>query len=91
MISWQSVLFHSAWILGLSILLATFSYHFWLAGQAGNKVIAQLGDTGFLRFFWLGIGLICVGLAGTSGRLWEIVLWAVLALVAFVGFVRLLR
>ena len=91
MINWQSVIFNSFWILGLAILLAAFSYHYWEATQNGRSLRAQLGQPAFLRFFWLAIFLVSIGLIGTSQQLWEMAIWGGLALFALFSIFGLSR
>lgn len=91
MINWQSVIFNSFWVVGLSIMLAAFSYHYWLAGHENRRLRLQLGEPGFLKPVWLGAIFICVGLAGTSEELWEMALWAVASLISLLFLVNLLR
>ena len=91
MINWQSVIFNSFWILGLSLMLAAFSYHYWLAGQENRQLRLQLSERGFLRPIWLGVILVGIGLIGTSQESWEMVLWGVLSLIALIFFIGLYR
>lgn len=89
MINWQSVIFNSFWIFGLSLLLAAFSYHTWAASQFGRLLRVQLQETSFLRPLWVSIMLVCIGLSGTSNQLWETVVWGIMALFALFSFARL--
>ena len=89
MISWQSVIFNSFWISGLAILLAAFSYQYWEASQNSQSLRVQLSQPSFLRLFWMSIFLISIGLVGTSQQLWEMALWAGLALFSLVTIVGL--
>jgi len=91
MINWQSVIFNSFWILGLSVLLAAFSYHYWDASQHGRSLRVQLSQTAFLRFFWLAIFLVSIGLIGTSQQIWEMILWGGLALFSLFSIFTLSR
>jgi len=91
MINWQSVIFNSFWIVGLAILLAAFSYHYWLAEQEGIRLRKKLGLVGFQRALWLSLALVAIGLAGTSQSTWETVIWGVLTLVALVILLTSLR
>ena len=91
MINWQSVILNSFWILGLSLMLAAFSYHYWLAGQANRQLRLQLSERGFLRPIWLGLILVGIGLIGTSDESWEMVLWGVLTLIALIFLIGLYR
>ena len=80
MIDWQSLFFNSLWVAGVSLLLAAFSYYYWVANQEERKLRIQLSRPQFLRFFWLSLILIALGLAGTSQTTWEIAIWIILAL-----------
>jgi hypothetical protein len=91
MINWQSVIFNSFWILGLAIMLAAFSYNYWLAKQEGHTLRKQLSGRLFLRPFWLAVVLVGIGLAGTSQRNWELAIWIVLTVIALVVLVDLFR
>lgn len=82
MIDWLAVLINSLWILGLSILLASFSYQYWLAGQVKRPLRAQLNTPSFLQSFWLSLGLISAGLAGSSQTWWETSLWTLFTLLS---------
>jgi hypothetical protein len=91
MINWQSVIFNSFWIFGLALLLAAFSYHYWEATQNGRSLRSQLSQPAFLRFFWLAIFFISIGLIGTSQQLWEMAIWGGLALFALFSIFGLSR
>lgn len=91
MIDWYVVVVNSFWIAGAAVLLAAFSYHYWIAEQASHRLREQLNQTSFLRSFWLGILLIALGLAGTSSRAWEITVWSVFALLSLVNVVKVVR
>ena len=77
-IDWISVLTNSLWILGLALILSAFSYHYWQAETQNRSLRTQLNRPPFLKTMWAGFALVCAGLAGTSERTWEAVLWAVL-------------
>jgi hypothetical protein len=91
MINWQSVIFNSFWILGLAVLLAAFSYHYWEANQQGQSLREQLSQASFLRFFWLAILLVSIGLIGTSQQIWEMAIWGGAALLALFSIIGLSR
>ena len=91
MINWQSVIFNSFWILGSALILAAFSYHYWLAGQENRKLRLQLSETSFLKPVWLGLIFIGIGLTGTSQETWEMVLWGIVTLIAGGFLIGLLR
>ena len=88
MIPWLPVLFNGLWILGLAVLLADLSYHYWLAHEEGQRMRAQLGRPAFLSFAWLGLALVAAGLAGTSDRVWELLIWVLFGLFCIVQLVR---
>ncbi len=73
MIDWASVAWNSCWIVGLSLLLAVFSYNRWLATMARtyNTPPTRLSPT----YTLVGIGLTALGLIGTSRTLWEAIVW----------------
>jgi len=75
MIPWWSVFFNGLWIVGLAVLLAGFSYHYWLAQQEDRRLIEQLQGSAFRKFFWLGLAFVGGGLAGTSDEAWELIIW----------------
>lgn len=71
----SSVLFNSFWILGLSLLLASFSYHHYLAHSSGRSLREALSTRAFLLSAWSSAVLVGIGLATTSTRTWETVVW----------------
>jgi hypothetical protein len=91
MISWQSVTFNGFWILGLALILAALSYHYWLTGQENRQLRLQLSEGGFLKPLWLGLVFIGIGLIGTSQQSWEMALWGILTLIALVYLIGLFR
>ena len=91
MINWQSLIFNSLWIFGLSLLLAAVSYHYWDAAQSERSLRLQLSRPGFLVWFWMAILLISIGLLGISQQLWEMAFWAVLTIVSAVNIILTTR
>jgi hypothetical protein len=91
MISWQSVIFNGLWILGLAIMVAASSYHYWLAGQENRQLRLQFSERGFLKPIWLGLVFIGIGLIGTSQQSWEMAIWSVLTLIALIILIGLFR
>lgn len=71
----MSVFFNGLWILGLAVLLAGLSYHYWIAHQEDRRLIEQLQGSAFRQVFWLGLALIGAGLVGTSDEAWELIVW----------------
>lgn len=86
-IDWYSVIVNSFWILGLAILLAAFSYHYWLAQAESRSLKEQLNQSSFPRFFWISFVFVGIGLAGTSQRTWETVIWILFTLISLVNVV----
>ena len=80
-INWINVLFNGIWILGLSIILAAFSYQYWLANELKSPVRAQLQTQAFQRAYWISLVLVGIGLTGTSNTWWEAVIWITFTLI----------
>lgn len=76
-----SVLKNSFWIFGLAILLTNFSYHYWKAKQRHHSLRAQLNQGNFVVIAWLSFTMISVGLALTSQRVWEAVIWGIFTII----------
>ena len=91
MINWYSVIINSFWIAGLSLLLAAFSYYYWLAQVEQQPLRQQLNGVSFGRFFWLSLGLVSIGLAGTSDQTWEMGLWGLFAIYSLLNLILIVR
>ena len=87
-INWFSVFINSFWIIGLAILLAAFSYHYWLADQENRRLREQLNQPAFQKLFWLSFIFIGIGLAGTSQTGWETGLWIIFTLFSIVNTIK---
>jgi len=81
-IDWKSVIFNACWIVGCAIIISTASYSYWVRTQ--NKLASQQPETAptIEQFYWLGFIFIGTGLAGTSQKVWEIVVWILFTLYA---------
>jgi len=88
-IDWTNLLFNSFWIVGLAILVAVFSYHYWLAGFEGTGLKEQLNQPSFHRFYWISFTFTGIGLAGTSQRIWEAAVWILFTLLSVVNVIKL--
>ena len=85
---WLSLFFNVFWIFGAAVLLAATSYHHWLAQQKNRSLREQLNEPSYTRLFWISFVLICIGLAGTSTRVWETAVWIIFVLVSLVNVYR---
>ncbi|HSM56627.1 MAG TPA: hypothetical protein VK879_10775 [Candidatus Sulfomarinibacteraceae bacterium] len=77
-----SVAANSLWIVGLAILLAAFSYHYDRAQRRQHSLRQQLAEPSFAIAGWLAFVLIASGLAATSTRIWETVIWILFAILS---------
>ncbi len=80
MIDWWMVATNSLWILGLSIVLAAFSYHDWLARVKQRRRRDLFKERSWRLPWTLGMFLTSVGWGlSQAGRWWETTLWFALA------------
>lgn len=79
---------NSVWIMGLAVLLATFSYYYWQATDRQQSFMEQFNQPSFRRASWLGMSLVGIGLAGTSHYPWEIAVWLLFVTICAVQFIR---
>ena len=92
MIDWVNVALNSLWILGLSIILAAFSYHHWLAGETSRRLRDVLAQPSWKLPFSVGMVLTCVGFGyALAQHWWEKTIWTALALSYGWQFVMALR
>lgn len=84
MIDWPNLAFNTLWILGLALALVALSYASWEASVYHEKFRARLNRPPIQISLDLAGVLFCAGLAATSGKTYEVVLWAILG-VAFAG------
>jgi len=84
MIDWFSLAANALWIFGLAIALAVVSHASWQAANHHEKLRSRLGQPGYQFLFDLAAVLFCLGMAATSRRLWEIILWCGLAVLFIV-------
>ena len=80
MIDWLNLVSNSLWIFGLVLALATISYASWQASTNHEKIRQTLGGPSIQIAFNLAGVLFCAGLAATSAKIYEIVLWTILAI-----------
>lgn len=79
MIDIWAVLANSLWILGMAVLLATFSWAYWMADTKGGRLRTMMGLPRIQQALNGGAFLFCAGLAATSRVWWERLLWGLLA------------
>lgn len=79
MVDWVGPAFHALWVLGLAVLLATWSLASWEARRARRRFLAVLGRPRHVAATWAGLSLFALGLALSSTRWWEQALWGALA------------
>ena len=84
MIDWLNLIYNTLWILGLALALATLSSTSWEASRDHEKFRVRLNRPATHIALNLAGVLFCAGLATTSKKTYEIILWAILG-VAFAG------
>ena len=80
MIDWFNLLANTFWILGCALALATLSYASWHASVENEKLRMVLSSPGYEISLYAAGALFSIGLAATSDRIWEILLWTILAI-----------
>lgn len=79
-----SLVFNAFWILGLAVLLATWSYAYYEAQTSGRKTSHVLGHAGYRPAVLVGLLLFIAGMALTEERWWAKALWLLLGAAAVV-------
>ena len=81
LIHWRMVFTSGLWILGLSVIVASFSYHRWLASERGASPWQQFRELSWSVSFATGMTLVCAGFGlGRDVAWWERTLWLLLML-----------
>lgn len=75
MIDWFSLAANALWILACAIAITTLSHASWEASFRHEKVRKILALHHYQTSINLAGIIFCLGLAGTSNKLWESVLW----------------
>ena len=78
MIDWLNLLFNSIWILALSLALAVASIVYYESRQKGEKFRQALNSPPYALLLNIAGGVFCLGMALSSNKWWEIILWIVL-------------
>ncbi|MFC2042530.1 hypothetical protein ACFLUA_00025 [Chloroflexota bacterium] len=84
MIDWLNLLANTFWVLGCALALATLSYASWRASVENEKMGMVLSSTTYKISLYAAGALFSIGLAATSDRIWEILLWTILAILFFI-------
>jgi hypothetical protein len=79
LIDWPSLARNALWILGLSVVLAAWSYVAWLAARRGVRTRRALEWPVFVVPASSGLMIFAISLAWGATRTWQGVLWIVLA------------
>jgi hypothetical protein len=79
LIDWPALFRNALWILGLSIVLAAWSYVSWLAAQRRVRVWRTINWPVFVVPASAGLMLFATSLAWGATRMWERALWVILA------------
>jgi hypothetical protein len=78
---WYLVAANGLWIAGLSVIVAAFSYHNWIARETGRRRRDLFNEPSWYRPRQLGMCLTCVGWGlSQPTRRWEVVLWLALGM-----------
>lgn len=80
MIDWPNTFYNALWILGLSIILAAFSYADWRARLGGEKLRQRLNASSFQLPLSLGLLLVSLSLLLLAHTWWERLIWAIFVL-----------
>ncbi|MCL4802867.1 MAG: hypothetical protein KJ046_01045 [Anaerolineae bacterium] len=91
MINWMSVVYNSFWIVGLALMLAAFSYYYWLAGQAGRPLRQELSRPPFQGVATIGMLLVGIGLALTAKGIWQVLPAVALIIVCIIALLVLFK
>jgi hypothetical protein len=68
------------WISGLSVILAVLGIGCYMAGENHQSLGKVLNTWKVHLFINLGAFLLCIGLLGLAGLLWEKILWGFLGI-----------
>jgi len=80
MINWVNLIANSFWILGCALALATLSYASWQASVENIKIRMVLSSPAYKISLYAAGALFSIGLAATSERICEFLLWIILAI-----------
>jgi len=83
---WEPVLSHFVWILGASLILATFSYHEYLVYREGAKRSEVFKRRSFVRTFLWGLLFLSLGISLSL----HVILWKVFFATVTLGIMIIL-
>ncbi len=78
MIDWGNLASNALWLFALALALAVLSFAYWERSVTGERMGVILAKPRWEFSLNLAGALFCLGLAATSDRLWEWVLWLIL-------------
>ena len=78
MINWWDLAANSIWVLAIVFALAVFSVAYYQAQREGEKIRSILNAPRFALQLNLAGAIFCLGMAATSTRWWEFLLWIIL-------------
>jgi hypothetical protein len=81
LIDWGLVGFSALWILGASLLLATFSVGYYVAQERRTRTLLVIKRRRYRLALNGGLALFALGMAGNAATWWERLLSAILTLV----------
>jgi len=91
MIDFAGVFANLLWIVGLSVLLAAWSYAYYEAGIAQQKTLAKLQEFGYALVVDFGLLLFVAGMVATEDRWWARGVWGVGSLMVLFDMVQQVR
>ena len=80
MINWYSLFANTLWILALAFAAATISYAHWQARQEDIKLGHLLSQPKWQNALNISGVFFCFGLAATTQKVWEQVIWLLMGL-----------
>ena len=78
MIDWLNLIFNSIWIFAIALALAVVSIAYYQSRQKGEKFRTVLDSSNYALPLNLAGAIFCLGMALSSSKWWEILLWIVL-------------
>ena len=85
MVDWIYVVKNTLWVIGLSLVLATFSLALYTASDQHKKLNEVLKLIGYNNALYLGMILSSIGICALAGIWWERLVWGVLALTSIIS------